>query len=406
MKETKVIAEIGTSHAGSIEKAFALIDEAKASGAHIVKFQWVYADEILHPDTGFVKLPGGEIRLYDRFKQLEVDKSFFESCCNHAHEKGLLFACSPFGLRSLEELVSIKPDAIKIASPEVNHIPLLKACSEYYGKIPIILSSGVSKLGDIETAVEILTGNADEKSTGKNILVQGQKLPPLTLLHCITFYPAPEDEYNVRCVDTLSKVFGLPAGISDHSLDPVLVPSLTVAMGGTMIEKHITLSKLTDGLDDPVALEGEQFAQMCLAVRQCDAVLNRYEKDDMASKSIHGEKLENGFVVSAAQSEIIRQMNLSYGKEKVLKVLGTGIKRLAKIETQNYGRTNRSLHYMRDIKAGEKISREDISVLRTEKVLSPGISPVFLETVVDSVLCRDVRSGDGVDFADFLNGKS
>ncbi|MBQ1833081.1 MAG: N-acetylneuraminate synthase family protein [Treponema sp.] len=398
MKQTKVIAEIGTSHGGSLEKAFAMIDEACNAGAHIVKFQWVYADEILHPDTGYVKLPGGDVRLYDRFRQLEVSRDFFAGCCSYAHEKGLMFACSPFGLRSLEELVSIKPDAIKIASPEVNHIPLLKACAEYYGKIPIILSSGVSKLGDIEKAVDILTDGSDNPGAWNEVL------PPLTLLHCITFYPAPEEEYNVRCVDTLSRVFGLPCGISDHSLDPVLVPSLTVAMGGTMIEKHITLSKKTDGLDDPVALEEEQFAMMCHAVKQCDAVACRYGRDGKAS-GISDSEISRGGIVPSARDEIIRQMSETYGKEKVDAVLGSGVKRLAKIERQNYGRTNRSLHYLRSMKAGETVGENDIAVLRTEKILTPGIAPDFLELVTGGILSKDVQSGSGVLFSDFIAGK-
>ncbi len=162
-----IIAEIGTSHAGSLEKAFALIDAAADAGADCVKFQWVYADEILHPDTGFVQLPGGSIRLYDRFKGLELDASFYASCLDYAHEKGLLFACSPFGLRSLEKLVALQPDAIKIASPEVNHYPLLKACSACFGKLPIILSSGVSRLGDIENAVDILEASAITSRPGR-----------------------------------------------------------------------------------------------------------------------------------------------------------------------------------------------------------------------------------------------
>ena len=405
MKETKVVAEIGTSHGGDIEKAFAMIDEAKDAGAHVVKFQWVYADEILHPDTGFVNLPGGAVRLYDRFRSLEVDPSFFERCCSYSHERGLLFACSPFGLRSLHELVEIKPDAIKIASPEVNHIPLLLECAKYYGKIPIILSSGVSKIGDIEKAIDILTGGHDEKNPPEDISVQGKYFPPLTLLHCITFYPAPENEYNVRCVDTLGKIFGIPTGISDHSLDPVLVPALTVAMGGSMIEKHITISKKTDGLDDPVALEGEDFARMCLAVSQSDTVLNRYERDFLASKSFHAEKLANGLVVDSGQAEIIRQMCISYGEKKVMEVLGSGVKRLAKIEMQNYGRTNRSLHYTRDMKAGETVGADDVSVLRTEKILTPGIAPDFLETVLGARLEKNVSSGAGVCFSDFINKK-
>ncbi len=399
MEKTLVIAEIGTSHGGSLEKAYALIDEASDSGADIIKFQWVYADEILHPETGFVELPGGKIRLYDRFKELEVPSDFFASCLEYTHKKGLLFACSPFGLKSLEELVSIKPDAIKIASPEVNHIPLLKACAKYYGKIPLILSSGVSKLGDIEKAIDILTGEFENPySVPKEINVRGKNLPPLTLLHCITSYPAPENEYNVRAVETLSRIFGVPTGISDHSLDPVLVPVLTVSMGGRMIEKHITLSKKTDGLDDPVALEGEQFAQMCHAVSQSCVVLERYRKDMIASGL--GESFTPGF--NPGVEEILRQMSDEYGKEKVLSVLGSGVKRLAKSERANYGRTNRSLHYLKAMKKGEAVHAEDVSVLRTEKILTPGIQPDFLDTISGGILKRDVSSGAGVLLEDFI----
>ena len=234
----EIIAEIGTSHGGSLEKAKKLIDCAVDNGADWVKFQWVYADEILHPNTGFVKLPTGNIRLYDRFKALEVEPDFFAECERYTHEKGAKFTCSPFGIRSLEELMEIKPDAVKIASPELNHIPLLKKLAEIRKRnnIHVIISSGVSKLCDIERALEIL---------GRD---------NITLLHCITFYPAPEEEYNLNVIPNLSKIFGVPCGVSDHSLDPILVPSIACALGATMIEKHITLSKETDGLDDPVAL--------------------------------------------------------------------------------------------------------------------------------------------------------
>ena len=167
----KIIAEIGTSHGGNLSKAKDLIDCALENGADFVKFQWVYADEILHPETGFVNLPGGKIRLYDRFRELEVKPEFFAECKKYTHKKGGKFLCSPFGLKSLEELISIKPDAIKIASPELNHLPLLEKLAEYRKEndIQVIISSGVSKLSDIEQAIEIL---------GRN---------NLTLLHCITY---------------------------------------------------------------------------------------------------------------------------------------------------------------------------------------------------------------------------
>ena len=365
-----VVAEIGTSHGGDFEKAKKLIDAAVWAGADAVKFQWVYADEILHPDTGFVKLPGGKVRLYDRFKELEVEPKFFADCLEYTHSKNVKFYCSPFGLRSLAELLAIKPDGIKIASPELNHIPLLKALVDarknQQEKIPVILSSGVSTLADIERAVEII---GREK---------------VTLLHCVTSYPAPEEDYNLNVIPNLSKIFGLPVGVSDHSLDPVLVPSLAASVGGEMIEKHITLSKKTDGLDDPVALEPEQFAQMCHCVHQCEAMINRYS-------------------LTCGGDNIIEQMLDQFGKEKVKATLGSGVKELAPAEKANYGRTNRSLHFMRSMKAGEKILSEDIGVLRTEKILSPGIGPEFLEEVTGAILTRDVSSGAGIQWKDFIS---
>lgn len=400
-QNVQVIAEIGTSHGGSLEKAYRLIDAAVSSGADVIKFQWVYADEILHPQTGLVALPGGAVRLYDRFKALEVSPQFFESCLSYTHKAGAQFMCSPFGLRSLTELLSIHPDAVKIASPEVNHIPLLTAC-EASCTVPVVLSSGVSKLCDIERALDILEGGL-----GKN--------QPVTLLHCITNYPAPESEYNVRAVDSLRRIFGVPTGISDHSLDPVLVPTLAVAMGATMIEKHITLSRETDGLDDPVALEPEQFAQMVYAVRQACAVLERFGKDEEAGgvRGVYGEpcgsakEVQNAlynrrFLLNAGQAEIVRQLSDQYGSETVSCVLGTGVKRLAPSERAHYGRTNRSLHYMRDIKKGARLATNDIAVLRTEKVLSVGLHPDFLPTIMGATLQRDVSAGEGVSWDDVL----
>jgi len=416
-----IVAEIGTAHGGSLQKAYNLIDEAHEAGADAVKFQWVYADEILHPNTGYVTLPGGKVRLYDRFRELEVEPSFFAKCLDYAHGRGMSFVCSPFGLRSFRELMQIHPDAIKIASPEVNHFPLLRAIASYTAQelssagksTPVILSSGVSKLGDLEKAIDILTApyTADRDVPAQQTLTKQQsnssaqlttgdgtasenKMTPLTLLHCITSYPAPEAEYNVRCVETLRSIFGVATGISDHSLDPVLVPVLTTAMGGTMIEKHITLSKKTDGLDDPVALEAEQFAHMVYCVHQAEAVIERLKKDAIATQQ------NNQFPCNAlaAQNEIVRQLSDEYGSDKVNAVIGNGVKRLAPSETANYGLTNRSLHFMRDMARGTVIGENDIAVLRTEKVLTPGMSPEFLDDITGCVLQRDVTAGEGVLF--------
>lgn len=367
MNNVNIIAEIGTSHEGSLKKAKQLVNAAADSGATTIKFQWVYADEILHPKTGFVDLPTGRIPLYDRFKQLECPLLFYKEMVDYVHSKGCKFCCSPFGLRSLRELLELNPDYVKIASPELNHYKMLEALRDYREeqsrrgeeKIPVILSSGVSKLEDIEKAVAIVgTEN-------------------VSLLHCITSYPAPEDEYNLRVITTFCKKFGIECGVSDHSLDPILVPVLSVACGGTVIEKHITLSRKTAGLDDPVALEPEQFALMVHVVGQTEATFRQYGAE-------------------VGMQRTIDQLSEQFGREKVIACLGDGEKRLASAEEANYGRTNRSLHYMKDFPAGHVIAEGDIAILRTEKILTPGIGPEFYDKVIGKILKVAVQSGAGV----------
>ena len=239
-----IIAEIGTSHEGDLDKAYSLIDAAAEAGADAIKFQWVYADEILHPLTGFVDLPTGRIPLYERFRQLECPPSFYKNLLDYTHKKGCKFCCSPFGLKSLNELLELQPDYVKIASPELNHYKMLEALRDYRagqvkdGKepVPVIISSGVSKMADIEKAFEILGRDG------------------VSFLHCVTSYPAPEADYKLGVMRSLGKVFGVEYGVSDHSLDPMLVPSLCAANGGRIIEKHFTLSKKTSGLDDRLLL--------------------------------------------------------------------------------------------------------------------------------------------------------
>ena len=375
MTESKIniIAEIGTSHEGSFDKAKELVDAAADSGADTIKFQWVYADEILHPKTGFVKLPTGNIPLYERFKQLECPVSFYKDIMDYVHSKGCKFCCSPFGLRSMQELLELKPDYVKIASPELNHYKMLEALRDWREKqkvrgeevVPVILSSGVSTLADIDKAVRIVGREG------------------VSLLHCITSYPAPEDQYNIRLVSTLKDILGIETGLSDHSLDPVLVPVLSTACGGTIIEKHFTLSRQTSGLDDPVALEPEQFALMVHTVHQTEATFRHY-----------GEPL--------GMERTIEQLAEQFGRQRVMTVLGDGVKRLASAEEANYGRTNRSLHFMRAMKKGETISQSDIAILRTEKILTPGISPEYYDLLIGKKISRDVEDGAGVQFEDFI----
>lgn len=353
------IAEIGTSHEGDFTKAKDLIDAAAKANADCVKFQWVYAKEILHPKTGFVDLPTGKIPLYNRFLQLEVKKSFYKKCRDYAHSKNLDFGCSPFGIKSLRQLMAINPDMIKIASPELNHFPMLeelcKLQQKRKNKIPVILSSGVSKEEDIKKAIEVFEKN-NQKET-------------ISLLHCVTSYPALEEDYNLKVLTYLKNQFNVKVGVSDHSLNPIIVPLGGYLAGGEIIEKHITLSNETEGLDDPVALNPENFKKMV-------EVLRVFENEP--------------------KEKIQEYLETNFGKEKITLVLGTGEKKLAKAEEANYTRTNRSIHFMKDLKAGTKIKKSHISILRTEKVLTPGISPEFYSIVLGKKLKVNVKDGEGL----------
>ena len=341
-----IIAEIGTSHDGDTKKAEELITAASEAGVDCVKFQYVIADEIIHPKTGNVSLPGGDIPLYTRFLALERPLSFYSELKRITEDNNLFFLCTPFGIQSARNLQQIGVEGFKIASPELNHYPLLKEVSN----LPVILSTGVSTLGDIELALSHITKDA-------------------ALLHCITSYPAPETEYNLKLIPTLSTIFGVPVGISDHSRDPILVPVLAAALGSSIIEKHITLSRKGDGLDDPIAINPEELALMCRKVREAEK--NEY-------------------------NETVAELYGLFGKKRVDDTMGTGIKRLAPAEKDNYRTTNRSIMAVADIVKGEAFTEENTALLRSEKELEPGLPPEFYTEVLKRKAIRRIKSGSGI----------
>jgi sialic acid synthase SpsE len=359
-----IIAELGTSHGGSIAKAKELIDAAAFSGADCVKFQIVYADEILHPNTGIVPLPGGDTRLYDVFKKLEVPPAFFAELKGYAESKNLVFLASPFGLQSAAELKRLAPQAVKIASPELNYTQLAREIARW--RIPVFLSSGVSKLADIEEAITLF----DEAGARDNI----------TLLHCVTSYPAPLADYNLRLVATLRGIFGVKTGVSDHSLEAEPVPCIAAALGAAAIEKHFCLSRDDPGLDDPIALPPAHFAAMTKAVRETAEVLRKGDA--------HGEE------------KALAMLGEHYGADTVAAILGDGIKRLSLSEAANYGRTNRSIHALADIPPGTLITAKNTAPLRTEKILRPGLPPMLWKKIIGRPARAFIPSGEGVRFED------
>ena len=355
-----IIAEIGTGHGGDEGKAAELIAAAVESGAGCVKFQHVYADEIIHPRTGIVPLPGGPVALYDRFRALETGPEFVARLKERVESLGAVFLCTPFGLRSARELRAMGVAAMKVASPELNYAQLLDEVAGY--GLPVILSTGVSRLSDVEGALERFAGCQ----------------APLALLHCVTAYPAPEKDYNLRLLGALSTLFGVPVGVSDHSLDPVVVPALAVASGGCIVEKHFCLSRDDPGLDDPIALPPDDFRRMVDATGRIAAIAAGRGGPEAA----------------------VAELTTEFGMERVEAALGDGRKRLAPSERANYARTNRSIHARRPIAAGERLSDDNLAVLRTEKVLRPGLDPRFMELIVGRIAARDVPDGEGLEWAD------
>ena len=350
-----IIAEIGTGHLGQRSKARELITAAAEAGADCAKFQVVFAEEIIHPLTGELDLPGGRVRLFDKFREVEQEAEFYRFCKEETEAAGLVFLASPFGLRSAQILRDLGSAWYKVASPELNHFPLLNVLRSF-GQ-PVVLSSGVSRLEDIERAVEVFEG------------------VPFSLLHCITAYPAPPEEYNLRVLRPLSVLFGCPVGVSDHSMDPELVPVIGRAAGASLVEKHFCLSRRDAGLDDPIALDPPLFRRMTQALRALE---------------------------SARPGDWDGLVRESYGTDRVEAVLGTGRKLLAPSERQNYERTNRSLHAVNALPRGHRIVAGDLAILRTEKVLRPGLAPAFLDVVQGKVLQRDVAAGEGVVWDDLL----
>jgi sialic acid synthase SpsE len=273
-------------------------------------------------------------------------------------KKRLVFLCTPFGLQSARELKTLKLKCVKIASPELNFHALLGEIASY--NLPTLLSTGISKLGDIEEALSFFAGNSND--TGQ-----------ICLLHCVTAYPAPAEDYNLRVLGSLKAIFGAHVGISDHSLDPCLVPALGTAMGASVIEKHFCLSRSDPGLDDPIALSPADFSQMVQAVRRAER-----------------EGREN--TLDTLRSE--------HGNDLVESILGDGVKRLAPSELANYERTNRSIHALKDIAEGETIRPEMIASLRTEKFLRPGLPPSWEERIIDRKARKFIPAGEGIRFED------
>jgi N,N'-diacetyllegionaminate synthase len=222
-----VIAEVGVNHNGSLDLALQSVSAAKACGADAVKFQTFTADRLVTQaaaKAGYQQAatPGDDTQ-HAMLRSLELDLDDFRRIRDHCHATGIEFLSSPFDELAADMLVELGVRLIKIPSGEITNLPFLRHVGSL-GK-GIILSTGMSWLSEVETAVRTLQDvGADE----------------LTLLHCVSEYPAPADQVNLRAMQTMAMAFGLPVGYSDHTLG-IEIPLAAVALGARVIEKHFTL---------------------------------------------------------------------------------------------------------------------------------------------------------------------
>jgi len=261
-----VIAEAGSNHNGKLEQAYELIDVAKEAGADAVKFQTYTAEKLYSkktPTMNYIKknklLKQGETIL-DLIKKIEMPRDWHPKLAKYCKKKGILFLSTPFDLEAVDELEAVGMPAYKIASYEITHLPLIEKCART-GK-PIIQSTGMADLADIEIALETIykTGN-------RNVV----------LLHCAINYPPLFENLNLRSMETMRKAFNVSIGFSDHTMG-ITADIAAVALGAKVIEKHFTLSRKLQGPDHPFAVEPDELKAMVEGIRDTEVSLGSSEK--------------------------------------------------------------------------------------------------------------------------------
>ena len=263
MSKTFIIAEGGVNHNGSIETAFKLVDSAFEAGVDAIKFQTYkselitskFAERAAYQKNNMSSRTESQLEMIKRF-ELKIED--FVKIKNYCDDKGILFLTTTADEQSTKQIEDLIP-VFKIGSADLTNIPFLKYIASR--NKPVILSSGMANLGEIENALTLF----DRKRVEKKIF-----FPPITLLHCTTNYPCPFEEVNLNAILTIKKAFDLPVGYSDHTLG-IEVPIAAVALGASLIEKHFTLDKNMEGPDHKASLEPAELKNMVRAIRNIES---------------------------------------------------------------------------------------------------------------------------------------
>ena len=296
MNRTYIIAEAGVNHNGSLKLAKDLVDVAVEAGADAVKFQTFRAEAVISknaPKAEYqIRTTDAEESQLEMVKRLELDEDAHQELIDYCSHRNIQFLSTPFDLASVDLLVDVfNLPRIKIPSGEITNGPLILKIAQT-GK-PVILSTGMSTLGEIEAALGVLAFGyinpfakpsldafeaAYFSQAGRKAL-EGN----VTLLHCTTEYPAPFSDVNLKAMDTLRQAFNLPVGLSDHT-EGIAIPIAAVARGAVMIEKHFTLERNLPGPDHKASLEPDELKLMVKSIRQVEAALGTAYKGPAPSE--------------------------------------------------------------------------------------------------------------------------
>jgi N-acetylneuraminate synthase/N,N'-diacetyllegionaminate synthase len=324
-----VIAEAGVNHDGDVKTACALADAALDAGADAVKFQTFRTEALVSRDAPKAayqeRATGGDEGQYEMLRRLELGRADHLTLVDHCARRGIVFFSTPFDDASLDDLVALDVPLLKVPSGEVTNLPFLRRMAAA-GR-PIVLSTGMSTLDEVARAVDAIRGGGD---------------PPLAILHCVSNYPAAPADTNLRAMDAIRAAFGVPIGLSDHTLG-ITVAVAAVARGATIIEKHLTLDKRRAGPDHAASLDPGEFRALVEAIRTVESAL------------------------------------------------GDGHKRPAPSELDTRNVARKSLVAARSLAAGQTLTADAIAIKRP----GTGISPADLDQAVGRRLRRAVAA-DGV----------
>ncbi len=311
-----IIAEAGVNHNGRLDLAYHLINVAKGVGADAIKFQTFKAENVVSKLADKAeyqkKTTGSDKSQLEMIRKLEISFDDFVKLKKYCDKKEIMFLSTPFDHQSIDFLYDLV-DIYKIPSGEIiNYLYLKHIASK---NKPIIMSTGMAKLGEVEEAI--------------NTIRSVNPKAKISLLHCTTNYPTPYEEVNLKAMQTLAAAFKLPVGYSDHTLG-IEVPVAAVAMGAKIIEKHFTLDKELPGPDHKASLEPGELKEMIKAIRNIEMAL------------------------------------------------GNGIKKPNKSEFEIMKVARRSLIATRDIRAGEIIKESDIAIKRPGTGILPKFKEIVI----------------------------